>query len=124
MKILNLVLKGHWYDMIECGEKTEEYREIKTYWEKRLLNYDAIKRDIKTLVFIRYFLGMDINACVSYPKGYDAVCFHRGYTRTTMLFSLDHIAMGNGNPTWGAPDHKVFILKLGQKINQNHDKKR
>lgn len=51
MKILNLVLKGHWYDMIERGEKTEEYREIKPYWEKRLLNYDDIKRDVKMLSF-------------------------------------------------------------------------
>ena len=29
MKILNLTLKAKWYDMIESGEKKEEYREIK-----------------------------------------------------------------------------------------------
>lgn len=45
MKTLDLVLKGKWYDMIASGEKTEEYREIKPYWEKRLLDYEAIKRD-------------------------------------------------------------------------------
>lgn len=42
MKTLNLVLTGKWYDMIASGEKTEEYREIKPYWEKRLLDYNAI----------------------------------------------------------------------------------
>ena len=35
-KILRLTLKGIWYDMIAAGTKTEEYREIKPYWEKRL----------------------------------------------------------------------------------------
>ena len=29
MKTLDLVLKHKWYDMIESGLKTEEYREIR-----------------------------------------------------------------------------------------------
>ena len=36
MKTLDLVLKKKWFDMIASGEKTEEYREIKPYWESRL----------------------------------------------------------------------------------------
>ena len=36
MKILELPLKKEWYNMIESGEKREEYREIKQYWQKRL----------------------------------------------------------------------------------------
>ena len=35
-KILDLPLKKEWYNMIESGEKKEEYREIKPYWIKRL----------------------------------------------------------------------------------------
>lgn len=35
-KILHLVLKHHWYDNIENGSKTHEYREYKDYWIKRL----------------------------------------------------------------------------------------
>ena len=35
MRILNLPLKAKWYDMIESGIKTEEYREFKPYWIKR-----------------------------------------------------------------------------------------
>ena len=38
MIILELVLKGKWYDMIERGAKLEEYREIKPYWDKRLFS--------------------------------------------------------------------------------------
>ena len=30
MKILHLPLKAQWYNMIESGEKTEEYRMITT----------------------------------------------------------------------------------------------
>lgn len=37
MKILDLVLKHQWYDLIEDGVKTEEYRELKPYWIKRLM---------------------------------------------------------------------------------------
>ena len=34
---LHLVLNSKWYEMIESGEKTEEYRETKQYWVKRFL---------------------------------------------------------------------------------------
>ena len=33
---LYLPLKAKWYEMIENGVKTEEYREIKAYWVQRL----------------------------------------------------------------------------------------
>lgn len=36
-KILYLSLKKEWYNLIDDGVKTEEYREIKPYWVKRLL---------------------------------------------------------------------------------------
>ena len=36
MRVLHLVLKRCWYDMIERGEKTEEYREVKPYWIRRI----------------------------------------------------------------------------------------
>lgn len=87
MKILYLSLKSKWYNMIELGEKNEEYREIKEYWDKRLID-----------------------------KKYDAVQFSYGYTKRTMLFRLDSISIGMGKPEWGAPDDYVFVLKLGERI--------
>lgn len=36
-KILTLVVSKEWFDMIAACRKTEEYREIKGYWAKRLL---------------------------------------------------------------------------------------
>ena len=36
-KVLTLTVSKQWYDMIVAGEKTEEYRTIKSYWINRLL---------------------------------------------------------------------------------------
>lgn len=87
MQILYLSLKAQWYEMIESGEKKEEYREIKEYWFKRLSD-----------------------------KHYDAVQFSYGYTKRTMLFELESITIGKGNPKWGAPNKDVFIIKLGRRL--------
>lgn len=35
-KILRLTVCKKWFDMIVTGTKNEEYREIKTYWARRL----------------------------------------------------------------------------------------
>ncbi|KKL96445.1 hypothetical protein LCGC14_1844380 [marine sediment metagenome] len=44
MNILHLTLKRKWFDLIASGAKTEEYRECKTYWVKRLRGrvYDEV----------------------------------------------------------------------------------
>lgn len=112
MKTLDLVLKGKWYDMIASGEKTEEYRAIKPYWEKRLLDYEAIKRDYEMLVFRRFLVGKGVDP-LAYPRGFTHVRFHRGYTKITMTFEIDSITFGNGKEEWGAePGKKYFVIKL------------
>lgn len=62
---LFLPLKAKWYDMIESGIKTEEYREFKEYWFKRLAN-----------------------------KKYKYVRFSYGYTRRTMTFEIEEPGVG------------------------------
>lgn len=85
---LHLVLKAKWFDMILTGEKKEEYREIKDYWTKRLYGH-----------LLRY------------------VVFHRGYTDNIMIFKIDTITAGYGNPYWGAPlTRTVYIIKLGMRV--------
>lgn len=87
MKTLHLILKGKWYDMIERGEKKEEYRELTPYWMKRI------------------------------GSEHTHVCFHKGYTDTTMTFAIEGKSYGYGNPDWGAPaDRGVFIIKLGERL--------
>jgi len=43
---LHLTLTKNWFDLILSGEKKEEYREIKPYWEKLLMGktYDKVKK--------------------------------------------------------------------------------
>ncbi|PPR09112.1 MAG: hypothetical protein CFH44_00457 [Proteobacteria bacterium] len=65
MSNLSLVLMHKWYDLIESGEKTSEYREIKPYWDKRL------------------------------AKHYDTVTFQRGYTQTKLKFKIISIGKTN-----------------------------
>lgn len=108
-KILDLPLKKEWYNMIESGTKTEEYREIKPYWIKRLCN-NADKlwqcADCDGLLMC--------SACFS-PKNYTHVRFRYGYTKRTMLREIESITIGYGNPEWGAPtDRQVFIIKFKQ----------
>lgn len=100
--ILDLSLKYEWYDMIESGEKTEEYREIKDFYMNRLCQN-----------YISGFCGFFFT-----PKEYDAVRFHRGQgSKQTMLLEFKGLTVGFGKPEWGAPkDKEVFIIKLGKRI--------
>ena len=93
MKILHLTLKKQWFDMIASGEKTEEYREMKPYWHKRLLN-----------------------------RKYDAISFRNGYSKTapTMLIEFKSLYSGLGLISHGAPSSQhVYILKLGEILTHN-----
>lgn len=116
MKILHLSLKKEFYTLIESGVKTEEYREIKPYWEKRLIDYKALKSDYEWIAFRRIVLGKCTNPCEHYPKGYTHVKFSYGYTKRTMTFEIESITIGKGNPEWGAPTEEVFIIKLGKRL--------
>ncbi len=55
-KILHLTLFKEYFDKILAGEKVEEYRDKKEYWEKRLLIEGK-------------------------PKEYDLVVFRNGYSK-------------------------------------------
>lgn len=122
---LHLSLKKEWYNLIESGEKTEEYREIKPYWLKRLYNivdvdfrnYEAIDNEsaewycanVTALKKDVYFGGFQ-------KKNYKHVKFTYGYTKKSMTFELEDIKIGRGNKKWGAMDDSVFIIKLGKRI--------
>jgi len=87
MRILHLTLKKKWFDMISTGEKREEYRHIKSYWNKRLMG-----------------------------KDYDVIVFRNGYSKNspTMIVELKEILSGFGVVEWGAPESQpVYIIKLG-----------
>ena len=122
MKILDLPLKAKWYEMIESGEKKEEYREIKGYWIKRLAKCEGNNSHEETGFYCKKAICF---SCITrgngfHPKRYTHVRFRFGYTKRTMLFELNSITVGVGNSDWGAPANEcVFILKLGKCIKKN-----
>ena len=75
MIVLDLVLTHHWYDLIESGRKTVEYREVKPYWTKRL-----------------------------FRKPYSHVRFRRGYTKEDMVFELLSIDIYKGENDLNLPE--------------------
>lgn len=132
MKVLDLPLKGKWYDMEEAGEKPEEYRDT-LFWAARLLNVDregygyftkACHGDFEDLKCLANDSCKEFTLLLKQAiadgyfeyRHYDAVRLHRGYTNTTMLFKCEGITIGKGNPDWGAPEEEVFIIKLGERI--------
>lgn len=34
-----------------------------------------------------------------------------------MLWECKGVDFGRGRPEWGAPDHETFIIKLGNRLN-------
>ena len=98
--VLPLVLNGKWYDMIERGEKTEEYRDATPYWAIRLCTWD--------------------NAW-----GKCVVEFRRGYGRDAprMAFECDwvfHVCRSR-HPEWGEPDRPHYLLALGERVGLAED---
>lgn len=93
--------------MIASGEKTEEYREVKPYWMKRIL--DGIS--------VRLLVMFSGSRRIPLRSKYERVCFHRGYTSQTMTFKIKGVSVGMGKVAWGAPvDKVVIIIKLGNRI--------
>lgn len=94
--VLPLVLKGKWYDMIESGEKTEEYREYKPFWESRIRNWNTLDK-------IR------------------VVAFSRGYKKASMFYTVASVLIAkaaddSNHPEWGEPKTLHFVIQLGKRV--------
>lgn len=109
MKILHLILTYHWFDQIITGRKPEEYRDMK--WIKRICRKGSANGQRTYCAQVCPTLRPE--CCQHVPTDYTHVCFHRGYTKALMYWSIDNITIGKGNPQWGAPDDKpVVIIRL------------
>ena len=120
MKTLHLPLKAKWYEMIESGVKTEEYRILSSHWVQRLLDLANGKRLKWIDAFPLSFHSIDIKNSMKMGvlkfRQFDAVKFSYGYTKRTMTFEIESITIGKGKPEWGAPTEDVFIIKLGKRV--------
>ena len=95
-RILHLTLTKHWFDLIASGEKTNEYREQKPHWEKRLLNEDGT------------------------PKVFDIVRFRNGYNKTSPTMDIEFKKITFTGKKWCAPEHgeeiwdETIVIVLGK----------
>lgn len=105
MKVLHLTLKKKWFDMIASGEKKEEYREIKPYWENRLIDQKHQTRlDASTASDIAW-------------KEFDVVKFTNGYAKDAPIITVEclGITIDYGMSIWGAVEgQQYFIIRLGE----------
>lgn len=133
MKVLHLTLKKKWFDMILSGEKKEEYREIKPYWIKRLIQIDYPKeekddhKNIPENILYDLLQGYDqYEVLVSYFsdfKHFDIIRFTNGYSPTSTSFDIEckGITIGLGKKEWGAPvPEQTFIISLGNIISKTN----
>lgn len=88
--MLTLPIKKKWFDMIKSGEKKEEYREIKPYYESRFKIYD------------------------SHFGSFENIVFRNGYRKDSPKIKCwCYISKGTGKPEWGAePDKEYYVLKI------------
>lgn len=93
---LQLALKSEYFDAIQSGEKTEEYRLYNDYWKKRLVN-----RDYDEIILTK-----------GYPK--------RNDESRRMYFQYCYYEIKTiTHPHFGDEPVKVFAIRVGKElINQ------
>lgn len=101
--ILHLVLKSKWYDLIASGEKQEEYRDAKPYWNKRILKWRAQQATDWAKIDTSKFLE---------------VALSRGYRLPGMFFLVSRCCIYDAidHPTWGEPDTPHWVIGLGDRV--------
>ena len=112
---LTLPLKRKWFEMIKAGEKKEEYREIKPYYEKRLVNYKKVVKHYQSLAIQKYVFNCQLDICRDFPRGFDTLIFTLGYpkaddTERRIIFKNPKIRIGEGKPEWGAEPEKLYFV--------------
>jgi hypothetical protein len=113
-KTLKLVLKSKWFRMIESGEKLEDYREIKPFYDSRLKNKPE---------YVEFQLG--------YSKKIAKIIFE---IQGIFLYSKDNLFTITGiepplnevlkarfckscEKEWGFEEEKcLYIIRLGKKV--------
>lgn len=96
--MLVLPIKKKWFDMILSGEKKEEYREIKPYYDKRIGHYAIGTGKITTLVL------------------------RNGYSYNSPAIKCKcSISIGTGVQGWGAePNINYYVIKILEIIERRN----
>lgn len=99
--MLTFPIKKKWFDMILSGEKREEYREIKPYYETRFRN-----------VWKGSLIG---------GMAHREIMFRNGYSKDSPSFIAKcTLSIGAGKEEWGAEHGKeYFILTIHEILNRS-----
>lgn len=119
--MLILPIKKRWFDMILSGEKKEEYRDIKEYYETRFQNlFGAIT--IHPLYPPDNFLDrseFELLQGEAVPEeirkdSVQEIIFRNGYSKDSKAIKARcRLRTGKGRPEWGAePDKQYYILEI------------
>lgn len=117
---LQLSLKKKWFEMTKAGIKTEDYREINSYWIARLtdgFSWDVEKYPLKLNEFKQV-----INKGSFKPREFTKNTMTLGYPSKDdqeRILKLEHkgIEIREGNPEWGAESGKIyFVIKHGKSL--------
>ena len=118
-KVLILTVSKQWFDMIVAGEKKEEYREIKPYWVKRIIDVRNLHRGtayiLRCLKYNDPMLKNDIIFQLGIP--YTHVLFINGYRKDSPRIEKEIESITIGKPQKGlCPDKwldtEFFIIKF------------
>ena len=116
-KMLILPIKKKWFDMILSGDKKEEYREIKPYYETRFMNLFGI-----IICNGEYFKCSDIGLSECGKDDIQAIQFRNGYGKNSPSFVANcTLSVGTGKEEWGAePGKKYFVLTVKEILNDGY----
>ena len=106
-KVLTLTVNKQWFDMIVTGKKTEEYREIKPYWIKRLTTNCEVLYDVAAETHYGEVLY----------RPYTHILFINGYRKNSPRIEKEFKSITIGKPKKGlCPDiwlnTDFFIIKF------------
>lgn len=94
--MLTLLIKKKWLDMILSGEKKEEYREIKPYYNSRFNNENN---------YSNWMQYLDKIILIKFRNGYSS--------KSLTVGCCCKIIKGYGKEEWGAERNKeYYVLKI------------
>jgi hypothetical protein len=112
--MLILPIKKKWFDMILSGEKKEEYREIKPYYDTRFLT-----------LFGCIWVGKEL---VRTPlaeikrERVQKIAFRNGYGKNAPTILADcELRVGKGREEWGGDPSKLYYVLEIKKIEEGKE---
>lgn len=116
--MLTLPIQRKWFDMILSGEKKEEYRDIKEYYETRFQNLfgaltvhsvSAFSDNEEYTLLQGEFVIKQIR-----KDSIQEIIFRNGYSKDSKAIKARcRLRIGKGRPEWGAePDKQYYILEI------------